>query len=100
MHLKIHMYIYIYTSLLPSIPSTMEFSNQAVQLELAAALEVQMKLCFHWQLLWKFNWQSGASKAGRASLEASLQSQVEFKWRLKATWRALGSHLESSCSAL
>ena len=51
-----YIYIHVYTRVLPSIPSTMEFSNQAVQLELAAALEVQMKLCFHWQLLWKSKW--------------------------------------------
>ena len=35
---------------------------------------VQVKLCFHWQQLWMFNSQSRASKAGRASLETSLQS--------------------------
>ena len=48
--------MYICTSLLPSIPSTMEFNNQAVLLTLKAVVEVQMKLCFHLQLLWKFKW--------------------------------------------
>ena len=60
----------------------------------------KVKLCFPWQQLWKFNVQSRASKAGRPSLEASLQSQVLSKWRLKATWRALGGplgrHLEAT----
>jgi hypothetical protein len=36
----------------------MTYSNQGVQLELVDALEVQMKLCRHWQLFCQFKWRS------------------------------------------
>ena len=61
------------------------WSQNEALLSLAAALEVQLA--------------KQDKQAGRPSLEASLQGQVDSKWRLKATWTALWGPLERHLEA-
>ena len=70
------MHYILYTSLLLSIPSTMKFRGNDVQLEPTDVSEVQMKLRWHWQLFWR-----------------TLEVHLEYRGSRAFTWSTNGEHL-------